>query len=249
MYSVRHYKKISLLNLKNTRIDTLPVETDKKIKKFIDMSAEFSMTGHKRMYLLSQAILHTKENNLDGDFVECGVWRGGNILLYKLFNDFYSLNKIIFAYDTFQGMTTPEDIDIDYKGESAEKILLKNQKSENITNMHCFSTIDTVKKNILKYSKLENINFIIGPVEKTLLLEKNLPKKISILRLDTDFYESTKIELEVLFPLLENNGILIVDDYGCWQGAKKAVDEYFLNKKFTMFKIDITGRFIIKNNL
>jgi O-methyltransferase len=82
-----------------------------------------------------------------------------------------------------------------------------------------------------------------------LINKNNLPKKILILRLDTDFYESTKIELEVLFPLLENNGILIIDDYGCWQGAKKAVDEYFLNQKFTMFKIDITGRFIIKNNL
>ena len=124
-------KILIFFNLKLTRIDTLPVEADKKIKEFIDISAKFSMTTHERMYLLSQAILNAKENNLDGDFVECGVWRGGNILLYKLLNDFYSLNKNIFAYDTFEGMTTPEDVDIDFRGESANKILLGNKKSEN----------------------------------------------------------------------------------------------------------------------
>ena len=236
-----------MYNLKLTRIDTLPVETDKKIKKFIHISAEFSITGHEQMYLLSQAILNTKENNVDGDFVECGVWKGGNILLYKLLNDFYSLNKNIFAYDTFQGMVTPEDVDIDYKGESAKKLLLANQKSENITNIHCFSKIDTVKKNILKYSKLKNINFIIGPVEKTLLLEKNLPKKISILRLDTDWYSSTKIELEVLYPRLVKGGVLIIDDYGYWQGSRKEVDEFFFNKKKWLHVNGDSCRYIIKN--
>jgi hypothetical protein len=95
----------------------------------------------------------------------------------------------------------------------------------------------------------ENLICIKGPVEKTLLNYENLPKKISILRLDTDFYESTKIELEILFPLLSNNGILIIDDYACWEGAKKAVDEYFSKKKFTMFKIDFVARFIIKNSI
>lgn len=139
-------KILSLFNLKLTRIDTLPDETDKKIKKFIYISAEFSMTGHQQMYLLSQAILNTKYNNLDGDFVECGVWRGGNILMYKLLNDFYSLNKNIFAYDTFEGMTPPEDVDIDYKGESAKKMLLANQKSENIKNIHFFQQLILSKK-------------------------------------------------------------------------------------------------------
>jgi O-methyltransferase len=247
IFKIPIQKILSFLNLKLTQIDKLPVETNKKIKKFIDISAEFSMTGHQRMYLLSQAILNTKENNLDGAFVECGVWRGGNILLYQLLNGFYNLNKNIFAYDTFQGMTTPKDVDINYRGESANKILLANKKSENIRNEYCFSTIDTVKKNILKYSKLENINFIIGPVEKTLLLEKNLPKKISILRLDTDWYSSTKIELEVLYPRLVKGGILIIDDYGYWQGSRKAVDEYFFNKKKWLHVCDHACRYLIKN--
>ena len=84
-------------------------------------------------------------------------------------------------------------------------------------------------------------------MEKTLKIKKNLPKKISILRLDTDWYASTRVELDILFPLLQKNGILIIDDYGAWSGSKKAVDSYFSKKNLTMFKIDISGRLIIKN--
>jgi len=229
-------KILSLINLKLSKISTstslnVPIEADKEVIKFIDISFKYSMTGHRRMYLLSQAILNAKEKRLEGDFVECGVWRGGNILLYKLLNDFYGLNKTIFAYDTFEGMNTPENIDIDLRGNYAYKLLQVSKKSENIKNIHCVVKIDTVKKNISRYSNLENINFIIGSVEKSLLLEKNLPKKISVLRLDTDWYASTKIELEILYPRLVQGGVLIIDDYGHWQGARRAVDEYFFNKK------------------
>ena len=103
------------------------------------------MSGHQRMFLLSQAVLNAKNNNLEGDFVECGVWRGGNILLYKLLNDFYNLNKSIFAYDTFEGMTSPEDIDINFKGNSAYKLLQENKKSENQKNclLKYISNIET----------------------------------------------------------------------------------------------------------
>lgn len=245
-------KFFSLLDLRLSKISTsrslnVPIEADKEIIKFIDISSKYSMTGHGRMYLLSQAILNAKEKKLEGDFVECGVWRGGNILLYKLLNDFYGLNKTIFAYDTFKGMNAPEDIDIDFIGNSAKKMLLTNNKSENINNIHCFVTIDSVKKNILQHSKLENINFIIGPVEKSLLLEKNLPKKISVLRLDTDWYASTKIELEILYPRLVQGGVLIIDDYGHWQGSRKAVDEYFFNKKKWLHVYDYTCRYLIKD--
>jgi O-methyltransferase len=240
-------KILSLFNLELSQISIFPIEADKKIIKFINISSKFSMTGHKRMYLLAQAMLHAKEMKLDGDFVECGVWRGGNILLYKLLNDFYDLNKTIYVYDTFEGMTEPEDVDKDFYGNSAKKYLLTNLKSENLENSHCFSTIDNVKKNILEHTNLKNINFIIGPVEKTLLIKKNLPKKISVLRLDTDWYSSTKIELEVLYPRLVKGGVLIIDDYGTWYGSKKATDEYFFQKKKWLHVHDHTCRYLIKD--
>ena len=79
-----------------------------------------------------------------------------------------------------------------------------------------------------------------------MLIEKNIPKKISILRLDTDFYESTKIELEILYARLETSGVLIIDDYGNYKGARKAVDEYFKIKPFLIY-LDHTSRLLIKN--
>ena len=117
-------------------------------------------------------------------------------------------------------------------------------RSENLLVAEC--SIEKVKENFKKISSEKNLICIKGKVEETLKIKDNLPEKISILRLDTDWYSSTKIELEILFPLLEKNGILIIDDYGYWQGAKKAVDEYFKDKEHTMFNIDFTGRLIIK---
>ena len=103
------------------------------------------------------------------------------------------------------------------------------------------------QKNISEYTNLKNIKFIIGPVEKSLLLEENLPKKISVLRLDTDLYASTKIELEILYPRLVRGGVLIIDDYGHWQGARKATDEYFFSKKKWFHICDYTCRYLVKD--
>ena len=111
-----------------------------------------------------------------------------------------------------------------------QKMSGKN-KTDNINlSFNCYSSLEEVKMNIKLSSgnkSLDNINLIEGKVEDTLKISKNLPEKISILRLDTDWYESTKIELEVLFPKLSKGGILIIDDYGQWKSSRKAVDEFF----------------------
>ena len=121
-------------------------------------------------------------------------------------------------------------------GIKAKDYLKSQKKHKDIDNAHAFSPIDDVKKNYQKNtSKNKNLILIKGKVEDTLKIRKNLPKKISILRLDTDFYESTKKELEELYPLLERGGILIIDDYGHWKGCKKAVDEYFKDKPKPFF--------------
>ena len=104
-----------------------------------------------------------------------------------------------------------------------------------------------VKKNMAStdYPE-ENIIYIKGKIEET--LPGYIPRKISILRLDTDWYESTKHELEHLYPILSPGGVLIIDDYGHFAGARKAVDEYFsgLEKPPYMPRIDYSGRIIIK---
>jgi O-methyltransferase len=219
-------------------------------KHAFEICQKYSMTDHMRIFALIKSIEFIKQNKVNGDFVECGVWRGGNLILFQKFIEKYSLEKKIYAYDTFEGMSEPDEIDKTFNGQSSSKLLKKLydkgvDRKKNILIADC--SIEEVQKNFQKYSNKKNLFCVKGMVEKTLEIEDNLPNKISILRLDTDWYSSTKKELEILFPLLEKNGILIIDDYGYWKGARKAVDEYFKDKKVTMFKIDFTGRMIINS--
>ena len=118
------------------------------------------------------------------------------------------------------------------------------------TGEACFNSLRRQGYKVAKFDPkyIETFKFIKGKVEDTLLENNNLPKEISLLRLDTDFYESTKKELEVLYPRLVSGGVLIIDDYGHWKGSKRAVDEYFqLNKNFEwLHRIDYASRLLIK---
>ena len=219
-------------------------------KKTLEICSNYSMTGYENMFALIKSIDFINKNNIKGDFVECGVWKGGNLILFQKMIEKFKLKKKIYAFDTFEGMTAPQKVDQTFLGESSIAIFkkLKRKKidpKKNTVMAEC--SIEDVKNNFRKNTNNnKNLICIKGPVEKTLQIKKNLPKKISILRLDTDWYQSTKIELIKLFPLVEKKGIIIIDDYGYWKGARKAVDEYFKNKNLTMFKIDFTGRLIIK---
>jgi len=226
----------------------IPIEASNFEINLINQVKEFSMCDYKNLYLSTQVAKYVKEKNIEGDVVECGVWKGGNLMIFNSLIKFYEMKKQIFAYDTFEGMTKPSNIDLDFKGNLANDLLAKTKVySNNNDNIWCYSTLDNVKNNIKKITgEISNINFIKGDVLETLDIKINLPKKISILRLDTDFYESTKKELQVLFPLLQNGGILIIDDYGYWSGAKKAVDEYFENKYYFKHVINCSCRMIIK---
>jgi len=215
------------------------------------LCSKFSLTGYDRLFCLIRAIEHINHNNLEGDFVECGVWKGGNLILFQKMIERLNLkNKKIYGYDTFEGMSEPTDFDADtfMGGLKAKEHMNLQPKDINVDNIHAYAPLDMVKS---IYSgntdKNNNLTLVKGKVEDTLKDPKNVPEKISILRLDTDWYESTKVELEILYPRLIKNGILIIDDYGEWSGSRKATDEYFKDKKITMFKIDRGARLIFKN--
>lgn len=210
---------------------------------------KYSMTNAERMWAIIQSLKLIADKNILGDIVECGVWRGGNILLFSLLLKKYDLKKNIWAHDTYEGMSEPTVEDVNFRGIDSKKILEQEPKVlvGDTHNIWCYSTIDEVQKNILAHvDDIKNIRFIKGKVEETLKHEKNLPKQISLLRLDTDWYESTKVELEVLYPRLVSGGILIIDDYGHWRGSKKAVDEYFAGKNIFLHRVDYTCRLLIK---
>ena len=142
-------------------------------------------------------------------------------------------------------MTNPDDNDFDISTtEKAEKLLMQDKEKK--TNVWGICSLNNVKDNILKtIGNLDNIEFVEGPVEKT-LNEKNIPKRISLLRLDTDWYSSTKKELDALYEKVSKGGVIIIDDYGHWGGSKKAVDEFFKDKYVWMHYVDYACRLIIK---
>jgi len=155
------------------------------------------------------------------------------------FQKFGVTDRKIYLYDTFEGMSPPTGKDTTYYGESAEKEWNKDMK--------CYSPLEEVKLNIKSTGYPEaNIFYIKGKVEDT--IPETIPSKIALLRLDTDWYESTYHELIHLYPLLGQNGVLIIDDYGFWKGAREATDQYFKEKniKILLNRIDSTGRMAIK---
>jgi len=230
--------------------DPLPadIQNDAEFMELYQRCKPFTMTSIERMYTLFESIKYTFKNQLPGDFVECGVWKGGSSLLIALMLKKYeAFDRKLYMYDTFEGMSEPTEEDRAVSGESAEQLLKEQDKSVQ-ESVWCYSTIDEVRANLtLSGFPLENMHFVKGKVEDTLPEIK--PNKIALLRLDTDWYESTKIELELLYDRLAHNGILIIDDFGHWEGAKKAVIEYFYKRNVNPFinRIDYTGRLIIKN--
>jgi len=225
----------------------MPVEfndSERALFKFVKDN-ELSMTSNERLYATIMACKYAEDQNITGDFVECGVWRGGNSILAA---GIFTAHRKILLFDTFDGMTEPTDIDHTTFGKTSAKEKF-NQRIQNGEEKWCYSSLDEVKDNFAKAGLLsDRVKFVKGDVLKTLEDENNLPEKISVLRLDTDWYESTKKELEVLYPRLSIGGIIMIDDYGHWAGAKKAVDEYFEQhggRPFLQY-IDRTGRVGIK---
>jgi O-methyltransferase len=225
-----------------------PVEmsqSDKAVFRYV-RDNHLSTSSDERLFATIMACRYVVEGNIPGDFVECGVWRGGNsIIAADVFKNTAS-EKSAWLFDTFAGMTEPTSFDVNYLGEVADG-KYRNTLQEDHSDW-CFSPIEEVQANFEKAGLLgERVRFVKGDVAKTLVQLENLPPTIAVLRLDTDWYESTRAELEALYPRLSRGGVLIIDDYGHWGGARKAVDEYFsrVARPFLQY-IDPTARIGVK---
>jgi O-methyltransferase len=214
--------------------------------QLIAMVTGYTMTSKERIISLIRSVIYILDNNIPGDFVECGVWKGGSaMIIAKILKDRNIINRKLYLYDTFDGMVAPQELDKTFDGQDAAVLMNKQSKSDSF--VWAYSPEDEVKRNLAQTEfNSELIFFIKGDVCATLLIQK--PSTIALLRLDTDWYESTKAELQILFPLVSKNGIVIIDDYGHWNGCKKAVDKYFseLEQPYFFNRIDYTGRLIVK---
>lgn len=207
-----------------------------------------TMTSDARLIALCDAIHYICDAEISGDIVECGVWKGGSMMAAAhCLLQRKSTCRDLWLYDTFCGMSEPTDQDIDFLGNRAAQ-LMQQSDPEQSDSIWCTAALQEVKFNLKTTDYPEDrIHFVVGPVEET-LEQGPLPDKIALLRLDTDWFESTKIELEQLFPRLADGGVLIIDDYGHWKGCRKAVDQYLQKNNINMLlqRIDYTGRMGIK---
>jgi O-methyltransferase len=207
--------------------------------------APATMTSIERMYALYQAVRHVHAAAIPGDVVECGVWRGGSSMLAALTLDSLGdRDRRLWLYDTFEGMPPPGDVDRSLTGQHATELLGRTDAAGDHTR--AVASLDEVKANLATTGyPSDHLHFVEGMVEDT--IPAVAPEEISVLRLDTDWYESTRHELRHLWPRLSPGGVLIVDDYGHWQGARRAVDEFLATVEPVLLqRIDYTGRLALK---
>ena len=218
--------------------------TDREI---IARVTPYTMTSLERRASLLGAVDHLVRHGIAGDIVECGVWRGGSMMAVALaLMARGDTSRHLYLYDTFEGMSEPTAEDKSVDGESAQAQLARTTRDATVWAV---AGLDDVQANVWStgYPR-DRIHFVKGKVEDT--IPATLPERIALLRLDTDWYESTRHELAHLYPLLSRNGLLIIDDYGHWQGAKQAVDEYFAKSAEPVFlhRVDYTARLVVKRD-
>jgi O-methyltransferase len=213
------------LGLRISLVSNALAEFEDGFREVYKRCEPFTSTSIERLYALYKSVQYIVDAGVPGDLVECGVWKGGScMVMAETLRRKGDTSRRIFLYDTYAGMAEPTSEDyLTTTGRLAEPDWNRNQKMDH--NAWCHSPLEEVKKNLRSTGYPEDgLVFVQGRVEET--IPKVAPENIALLRLDTDWYESTKHELLNLYPLLAERGVLIVDDYGTWAGARKAVDEY-----------------------
>ena len=209
-------------------------------------SAAVSMIPLVRMDNLQSCIEAIKSENIEGDFVETGVWRGGSVIfMAACMKAFEITGRKIWAADSFEGLPVPDEelFPLEYK---AYKSAAMSDKYYN----HLAVGLMEVKRNFEAYGLLDdNIIFLEGWFKDTL---PTAPiEKISLLRLDGDYYDSTMDSLTNLYDKVSSGGFVIIDDYGedHWTYCKKAVDDFRLQRGIDepMIKVDKPCYFWKKN--
>jgi O-methyltransferase len=212
-------------------------------RRLFERVTPYTQTSLERVVALADAVEYVVRRDIPGDFVECGVWRGGSsmaIALTLLRLDVR--DRKLWLYDTFGAMPPAGEHDRDHAGRVMTPGALEDiNNAAHTTGL----TLSEVQSTMASTGyPTERVAYVQGLVEET--IPRSAPDRIALLRLDTDWYESTHHELVELYPRLEPGGVLIVDDYGHFAGARKAVDEYFAGDPILLGRIDYTGRMAVK---
>lgn len=225
-------------------------EADRRI---VERALPHSMTGVNRLVAAIDAVRYCVARDVPGAFIECGVWRGGSVIAMVLaLMDMGVADRDVYLYDTFEGMTAPTERDVSHLDPPALDTWRASTAEGGrpwpwLFGEDVFDEADVRERVLSTGYPPQRLHFVRGRVEDT--VPASAPGAIALLRLDTDWYESTHHELVHLYPRLSDGGVLIVDDYGHWQGSRQACDEYFAGHAPSLLlgRIDYAARMAIKH--
>ena len=217
---------------------TMPSHYDAAGKEIVRRVKPRTMTGHEKLYGLILAVRHVEKHKIPGEIVECGVWRGGSMQAAALtLLEAGSTDRELHLFDTFEGMPPPTEKDRRPFGKTAEQMLAESDRGAKVWAV---ATLDDVRAAMDETGyPSEQIHYHPGLVEETVPGEA--PERIAVLRLDTDWYESTRHELYTLYDRLSPGGVLIIDDYGGWEGSRLATEEFLEETGARLLLVPIAG--------
>ncbi len=221
-----------------------PPDFDAGLIEIIEQVRPYTITSTARLASLVAGVRHLVRSDLPGAIVECGVWRGGSMMAAAL--ELLRLgaeDRDLYLFDTFTGMSQPTSLDVADPALAGSYV--DAAASLEAINQWCTIGRDEVEGNLRSTGyPPSRMHFVKGKVEDT--LPARAPSQLALLRLDTDWYESTAHEMTHLYPRLCSGGILLIDDYGHWLGARKAIDEYFGARPPFMYRVDPGARLVLK---
>jgi O-methyltransferase len=225
----------------------LPPDFDEATAATIAAATPYTLTGPERLAALVESVRYLVRTEIPGDVVECGVWRGGSVLaVLRTLLELGVTDRDVWLYDTFTHMPRGGPRDVDLHGITADDYHARLDAGEPLDPAYSYLPLEEVKA-LLRDSgyPFERLHFVEGLVEET--IPSQAPDRVALLRLDTDYYESTRHELEHLYPRISQRGVLIVDDYGHWRGSREAVDEYVDKHQLPVLlqRIDYSGRLVV----
>lgn len=225
---------------------------DPQAREICEQVAALTMTGPARVLALVDAVRHVVDRRIPGALAECGVWRGGSLLAVLLtLRSLGVEDREVHGYDTFEGMTEPTEHDVSAIDGPALATWREAERDGVRPWAELFDPETFSEQRVRETLRASGypaarIHLHRGPVEQT--LPAAAPAELALLRLDTDWYASTRHELEHLWPRLAPGGVLIVDDVGHWDGARRAVQEHFAAHPPAplLHRIDYTARIGVK---
>ncbi len=225
-----------------------PRGVDERTAATIQAVAPYTLTGPERVAALVEAVRYVVAAEVPGALVECGVWRGGSALaVLRTLVEMGADTRDVWLYDTFTTMPSPTDRDVDLFGVPAKDYHAKYDADPSVLDpSYEYLPLPQVRELLLSTGYPEQrLHLVQGLVEDT--LPAQAPERLALLRLDTDYYTSTRHELEHLAPRLSSRGVLLVDDYGHFRGSRDAVDEWMaaLPHPLLLQRIDYTARLVV----